>query len=677
MPAIPPTTAFALVALLIAGAPSGASPARDRAAPPPNPPDVLLITLDTTRADAVGAYGSAKAKTPHLDRLAARGLRYETALTASPLTLPAHASLMTGLAPPEHGLRDNGGTALGPGPKTLAQELRRRGYSTAAFVASRVLDRRFGLDRGFEHYDDRMAAERLGEYGYPERDAAAVTDSALSWLPTAPEKLPLFLWVHYYDPHAPYRAPGPGSSDDPQQAYAREVEYVDLHIGRLLEAFKKRRPHREVLTAVVGDHGEALGEHGERAHGIFLYRASLEVPLLLAGPSIPAGKTVSQTIATRRLAATLLHLTAGAAGRRTRPSPVPEDFGPPLPGLPGIAAPAPQPVYSETFLPSSAYGWSPLKAISDERWRLVVAPRPELFDLAQDPGETHNRIDDRRREARRLQRALERLEASFQEAEGSTVEIDAELAASLRSLGYAAGARKPPKSGLDPKDGILLLAQIEEAKALTRQRRFAEALSLLRELNRKSPDNVPFLGRLAFAQLQSGDAEAALTTYRRAVELNPRLDFLHFNLAKALRRSGKPEAALKELRITLELNPRFSEAWLNLAQMAQAAGDSTEERRILEEAVAAETTSALILTRLAQIEMAAREEEAAAMHLATATELLPDWSTAWLVRGQLALRRGDREAARKFLQLAATQAPASADGRAAQRLLEQIAASKP
>lgn len=672
-----PFTASAVLATLLAGAPPPAAAAGSSVPEGPSSrlPDVLLLTLDTTRADFLGCYGARAVKTPHLDGLATRGLRFERALAPSPLTLPSHASLMTGLAPPEHGLRDNGGAALGPGPRTLAEELRGRGYSTAAFLASRVLDRRFGLGRGFEHYDDRMAAERLGEYGYPERDARAVTDSALSWLETAGDR-PLLLWVHYYDPHAPYRAPGSASSGNPRRDYGREIEYMDHHLGRLLTALE-RRSGRRLLVAAVADHGEALGEHGERAHGIFLYRASLEVPLLLAGPGIPAGKTVAQTVGIQRLAATLLQLVAKAGPEGAGASPELSGFGPPLPGIPGIAAPAPLPVYSETWLPSTAYGWSPLKAVSDQRWRFIVAPRPELYDYLEDPGEARNRIQDRRREARRLQRALVRMEDSFRESEEAPAEVDAELAASLRSLGYAAGARNPPKSGLDPKDGIKLLARLEEAKELMGRNRMPEALALLEELNRKSPDNVPFLGRWAAARLQGGDVEGALATYRKAVELNPRLDFLHLNLAKAYRRLGRTEEARKELELTLELNPRFSEAWLTLAQMAQAAGDSRRERELLERAVAEETGSALILTRLAQIEMAAGELSAAEGRLAEATELLPAWPTGWLVRGQLALRRGNGASARRFLERAAALAPRSRDGQEARRLLQAMASPKP
>ncbi|MGH9464821.1 MAG: sulfatase, partial [Thermoanaerobaculia bacterium] len=353
---------------------------------PPERPSLLLVTLDTTRADHLGAYGATAAKTPVLDALARRGARWAQALTASPLTLPAHCSLLTGLQPPEHGVRDNGVAALPAEVPTLATALAEHGYVTAAVVASRVLDRRFGLDRGFATYDDRMVAESVGQYGYPERDARAVTDAALAWLagregdPGAAER-PWFLWVHYYDPHAPYRPPAAASLATEAERYAGEISWVDEQLERLLAALPAAGA--ATLVAVVGDHGESLGEHGETGHGIFLHQPSLRVPLLIAGPGVAPGTVVSETVATSRLAATLLGLLGSGAAAAP--------FGPPLPGIGLDASQAGDAaVYSETLLPATAYGWSALKAITDGEWRLVVAPRPQLYDLGADPGELVN-----------------------------------------------------------------------------------------------------------------------------------------------------------------------------------------------------------------------------------------------------------------------------------------------
>ena len=245
-------------------------------------PDVVLLTLDTTRADHVGRIVGGRPLTPALDALAQTGTRYARALAPAPLTLPAHCTLMTGRNPPEHGVRDNGSTRLPPEIPTLAEAFAARGYATGAFVSSLVLDRRFGLDRGFGVYDDALVAERTGEQGYPERDAAAVTDAALAWTSKLPPGSPRFLWVHYYDPHAPYQPPGSWTGASAGRRYAGEVAYMDREIGRLLASLPASPAGR--IVAVVGDHGEMLGEHGEKEHGIFLYRAALEVPLILSGP---------------------------------------------------------------------------------------------------------------------------------------------------------------------------------------------------------------------------------------------------------------------------------------------------------------------------------------------------------------------------------------------------------
>ena len=421
--------------------------------PQPRTASLLWITLDTTRDDSVGA-----SRTPNLEALARAGTRYARALTVAPLTLPAHCSLMTGLTPPEHGVRDNGIGSLPRDIPTLAEALAARGYVTAAFVSSRVLDHRFGLDRGFATYDDRMVAERIGEQGYPERDARAVTTAALAWAAALPPGRPFFLWVHYYDPHAPYEPPGDWRGQSAPRRYAGEIAYVDSEIGRLLRGLPESPGGR--LVAAVGDHGEMLGEHGEPEHGVLLYSASLSVPLILAGPSVPAGVVVPDVVGTRGLAATVLSLLGLSSDARR--------FGAPLPGV-GIAeAGAAAAVYSETFLPANTYGWSSLRCVTDGRWRFVEAPRPELYDLAADPTESDNLVSRRPEEAERLRRELSRFES--REPPAPSPRPDPELAASLRSLGYLSGASPSRACGLDPKDGIELLKRFRAGQTLDTRR---------------------------------------------------------------------------------------------------------------------------------------------------------------------------------------------------------------
>lgn len=673
-----------------------------------NRPNLVLVTLDTTRSDHLGCYGARAARTPVIDSLAAKGTRYARPIAPSPLTLPSHSTLMTGLDPPEHGMRDNGVGVLPASIPTLAHALSAQGYATAAFVASRVLDRRFGLARGFDYYDDHMAAEQIGEYGYPERDAGAVTSAATAWLArtfgSKPDR-PYFLWVHYYDAHAPYEPPVPWKGATVEGRYSGEIAYVDHELGRLLAALPGDGPQ---IVAVVGDHGESLGEHGEKEHGIFLYRANLEVPLILEGVGVPKGRVVAETVAARGLAASLLRLAGLRAASR--------DFGPPLPGLPISDEGAnPGVVYSETLMPATAFGWSALKAVSQERWRLILAPRPELFDFVGDPGESRNRLADRPEILARLKALLETRERAMRPRQTVSATPDPDVAASLRSLGYVSGASTTPDraviGGIDPKDGVLMLAELDEAKQAAAVGRTEPALRQLEDLARRSPRNVPFLSHLATAQFAAGLRDRAIETYGRALQLNPALDFLHVNLAQMLAEAGRVADAQREYEAGLQLNPRFAKAWMGLAELAMKDDpDGSKERRILARAVDAGTESSAVFTRLAQLDEAAGDMQSADQNLRRATELAPAWGVAWLVWGDLAERQSrtadaleryrrayEAEPAnatallragrllvkerrvdegRSLLERAAAVAPGSAEAQEARRWLEGLAAGR-
>ena len=616
----------ALVAALLLGGAVGA--ALSAGTPPPAAPNraapnLVLVTLDTTRADRLGCYGHRGARTPVLDRLAARGVRYAHAWAPTPLTLPSHATLLTGLLPPEHGLRDNGTAVLPATLPTIATVLAARGYATGAFVSSRVLDARFGLGRGFAVYDDRMAAERVGEYGYPERSAAAVTNAAVKWLAGIGGARPFFLWVHYYDPHAPYEPLPEFAHLNP---YDAELAAVDREIGRLLAALPGG--DRGHLVAAVGDHGESLGEHGERSHGLFLYRSALEVPLIVAAPGATGASAVERPVAVQDLAGHLLGLLGVETGA--------------LPDALRRRLGQRDTIYGETWMPLTAYGWSPLRALTAGRYRYIAARRPEIFDVAADPGETRNLAASPPQAARALPRELDRLERGWRKVEAAPAPLDAELAAALESLGYAGGSSATAESrdegDLDPKDGLPLLTRFESAKRRLDAGDARAAATELEQLVRASPDNVPFLTRLASAQLAAGNPERALAALGEAIERNPRLEFLHLQLAEtylALRRLGEAERAY---RVALRLNPRMAEAWIGLAQAVRQARGLGPARAVLAEGARAGAES----------------------------------STVWLELGRLDLDAGDTAAARAHLSEAMRTAPGSAAARAAQALLARL-----
>jgi choline-sulfatase len=634
------------------------------AGPPVAPalPDILLVTLDTTRADALGAYGGA-ARTPSLDGLAARGVRFEEALSAVPLTLPAHATLFTGLDPVEHGLRDNGAGRLAAGIPTLAEALRARGYATAGVIASRVLDRRFGLDRGFDRYEETMAAERLGEYGYPERPAAQVVDAALAWARTADPARPQFLWVHFYDPHAPYLPPAgapPGTPQDERSRYLAEVEIVDRELARLLGSLSSGpRAAQPRLVAAVGDHGESLGEHGEKEHGLLLTRAVLRVPLLLAGPGVPAGQTIRGPVATGRLAATLLDLVdrSGPAGG-TAASSIPERkkdsprgvAGAPLSLRGGNADSAP--VYHETLFPFSAFGWAPLYAITEGPLRFVLGPRPQLFDLRNDPNGLESDLGAGEGAARKLRKELKSLLDRKPFFPPSRVEPDAELAAALQSLGYLSGqsaqdpsARSAAAQRIDPSEGLVLQERFMNAKRQLAADDVAGALSVYERLTAESPGSVPFWMERAAAERRLGKFPEAIASLERARRLNPELDFLDLRLGETFLAAGRRPEAEAALRRALARNPRFAQAALALGELLGTSGRLADEERVVRDAVEAGTSSVFLLTRLAQIEVGRGDLAGADLHLAEATRLIPEFATAWKLWAEVARRQGRAEAA--------------------------------
>ncbi|MET0552897.1 MAG: sulfatase, partial [Vicinamibacteria bacterium] len=363
------------------------------------PRNVLLVTIDTLRADHVGAYGHAGAQTPHLDQLAANGMRFERATTVAPLTLPAHSSLLTGTFPGWHGVRDNGGFYLGEEQTTLAEVLRDRGFRTGGFVASFVLDRRWGTSQGFDRFFDEFDLDRFKDslgMDAIQRPGNEVVDRAVAWLGEDRERS-FFAWVHLYDPHTPYEAPEPYRSRFPatqEGAYDAEIAFADAQLGRLLGALGARR--KDTLIVVAGDHGEMLGERSEQTHGYFIYEPVTRVPLVLAGPGVPA-RVVPDQVRVVDVLPTLLSrlgIPAPAAVQGADLSPLARGERMSL-----LA-------HSESWYPRYHYGWSELRSVQDGRFKLIHAPRPELFDLQDDPHEARDLAREQPERVATLTRAL-------------------------------------------------------------------------------------------------------------------------------------------------------------------------------------------------------------------------------------------------------------------------------
>ncbi len=425
------------------------------AAPDPGErPNVLLITVDTLRPDALG-WISGGNSTPTLDRLASEGRAFSGAVSPAPLTLPAHASILTGLLPRSHGVRDNGQVFASPAP-TLAERFKAQGYSTAAFISGFPLARQFGLDRGFDLYDDTMTGSAGG---FVERRAADTSRAGAEWL--GKTRSPWFVWVHYYDPHDPYEPPRSYWKPGPRGAYDGEVSYTDHAIGLLLTASGGAGP-RNVLTVVTADHGESLGEHSENTHGYFVYDSTMLVPLVFHWPGHLAPGRSDLPVRLVDIAPTVLDL-AGVTGATLA------DGVSLLPTLIGKSQEIP-PAYLETQLPYIYFGWAPLRALRTPEWKLVAAPRPELYRLSDDPGENNNRFDQERPVVNRLAEQLRGFEA--RPAAAAAKAADSESLARLRSLGYLAAGESEgasvPAGLADPKDRIALRDLLTAAEGAMR-----------------------------------------------------------------------------------------------------------------------------------------------------------------------------------------------------------------
>jgi arylsulfatase A-like enzyme/Flp pilus assembly protein TadD len=558
----------------------------------PRARNVVLITLDTVRADHLGAYGGSPGLTPALDRLAAEGVLFEQATSAAPLTLPSHATILTGLLPHRHGLRVNGGDRLSEAIPTLATSLRSAGYRTGAFVAAAVLDHRFGLARGFDVYDDRILRSARSRGVEAERAGSAVADAALAWV-AEPRPEPFLLWVHLYDAHAPYEPPEPFRSRWSTRPYAGEIGFVDSQVGRLLAGLPATTAARTVV-AVVADHGEGLGEHGESTHGLLLYQSTLRVPWLLRAAGLTP-RRVTEPVSLADVAPTLLGLSdavdAGALGAT--------DGHDHSRALRSGEAPARAAVFAESRYPESL-GWSALVALRRGDWKYVASTSPradpgaELFDLRQDPGELANLAAARRRESAELRVLVEPLRA--EPTTRATGSLDAETRAALASLGYLAPATPPPATGADPRAKA---PQFERFQRATRARKggdLEEASSLLEPLVEQEPDNPVFLAELALVSRERGDARRAAELAGRAVEIAPRDAQAWYNLGMALQATGDFVAGERALRTAIRWDPSDPASHNALGVLEIERGDASAAEGEFAVAVAAEPLNTVYLS---------------------------------------------------------------------------------
>lgn len=563
--------------------------------PPAGSAPVLLITVDTLRADRLGCYGARRVRTPAMDALAADGVRFANALAQVPITLPSHAVILTGTYPMYNGVRDFTSPGLPPNVGLLAEAFQRHGYATAAFVSAFVLDSTWGLRRGFETYDDHFDPRQFETRnpGNIERRADATMDRLLAWLrprasnPAAQQ--PFFVWLHLYDPHSDYNPPEPYHTQYAGRLYDGEVAYVDSQLARLFSSLRTSGIYDRALIVLLSDHGESLGEHGEDEHGFFVYNSTLRVPLIF---KLPRGqgsmaRVIQPSVGTIDVAPTLLELL------RLRDSLSRQFQGTSLASLIlGKSVSSERPVYAETYYPHDSFGWSPLRALSTRRFHYIEAPRPEIYDLAADPDEKRNLYEQRHAESEALRSQLRDFErryaATASPAKGPPLAPETlEKLKSLGYLAYAAPAGPPATTGAlpDPKDRLKTFRSILRATDLASVGRLDESNALLKTVAIEEPRLylVPFMLAENAARARRG-AEAE-QQFLACLKLSPSFQQAVMGLARAYIAQGKGELARPWLELAVHENPHNFLAYHGLGLVARHERQNEEARRYFLKAI--------------------------------------------------------------------------------------------
>lgn len=605
----------------------------------PSRPNVLLISIDTLRADHIGSYGYAAAQTPTLDALAARGLRFSQATTVAPLTLPAHASLLTGTFPTFHGVRDNGQFYLDDSQTTLAEVLKANGYRTGGFVGAFVLDRRWGIAQGFDSYFDEFDLakyELAAGIDAAQRPAGEVVDRASAWI-SADRQKPFFAWVHLYDPHAPYAAPAEYAGRFPQTmegAYDAEVAYVDAQVARLLKAVEGRR----TLIVVVGDHGEALGDHQEQQHGFFVYDAVTQVPLVISGTTHADPRVVTDQVRIVDVMPTVLEEAAIAVPSSVQGrSLLPAGRGERMDLL----------ALSETWYPRYHYGWSELTAVRDGRYKLIAAPRRELYDLQNDPGELTNIAESNSQRADALERALREMTAATAGAakQQAPRSVDPEVEERLRALGYVGSSVSPrsleERRRGDPKDKIALYNLLKHAGTDSVAGRVDDAIEKVQRVLAEDPEVVEAHLMLGNLHTKARRQDQAIAAYQKALALDDSHENAAFALALAYKQADRLDAAEAGFARVLEMNPRSTKSQWQLADIWSRRGDFARAEKTLADALTKNVDRPAFLLKLGETQIQLSKLDEAEKNLREALRLKPDQATANYDLGVLYEARND------------------------------------
>lgn len=611
-------------------------------------PNLLLVTIDTVRADRIGAYGYSQAATPTIDALATSGVRFARAQSAAPLTGPSHSTILTGQLPPVHGVRDNVVFTLGSAHQTMATRLKAAGYETAAFVGGYPVAAAFGFGQGFDTFSENFRENQATAHG-AERPANEVADAAIAWL-TSRQAKPYFAWLHFYDAHAPYAPPAPYDATFKERPYDGEIAFVDAQLARVMATIRAGAGGGRTIVLVVADHGEALGEHSETTHAVLVYESTLRVPFIVAGPGVPPGRVVTSRVGTVDILPTVLSLLGLPAD--------PALAGRDLSGAFATDLLATQPLYAESLFGRLNCRWAPLRSWTREDWKLIDGAAVELFNLADDPGENRNMADVEPERVRRmrteLQTAIERLSPGGDAARPNPVTPEQEER--LRSLGYASGsgASGPLDTpGLpDPRTHIVLYDRAQAA-SLARGPETGRAIADLMQMVNADPGN-PFLyGTLASLSYRWGTLGLAARAFAKALELDPDRPTVRQSYGKLLRELGRYDDSERELRLAVEQSASDDvRVRASLADTLVAQGKLDEAATLVANEPASPGPQPELLAARARL-LVAQGRAAEAVPLLTTAASGPD-ADPWieLARLQLDLHdtRGARQAATEALK---------------------------
>ncbi|HEY3380402.1 MAG TPA: sulfatase-like hydrolase/transferase [Vicinamibacterales bacterium] len=641
-----------LVSVILAVLLLATTACRSSAPTPPVPatqPSVLLITIDTLRADRLGV-----GLTPTLDALARESVVFSRARSAVPLTLPSHATILSGLLPPHHGLRENGLYRFDRSRPTMASVLKARGYRTGAVVGAFVLDRQFGLDAGFDVYDDRIPRDPNATTSRleAERPARVVTDAALAVLdthliaaPTAaglsPSASPFFLWVHYYDPHSPYEPPPEYLARARGNPYNGEIAYVDAEITRLFDGLGQRRVFDQLVIVVAGDHGESLGEHGERTHGMLLYESAVRVPLIIRAPGRlkPAVRPDPASLAD--VAPTVLALVGG---------PAPTSDGSNL----ARTVSGDRELYAETNYPRAA-GWSPLQSLVAGQWKLIHSTSPELYDLDRDPNETRSMATERSALAAAMDARVRELATTASAARPVPTN---EVRERLRALGYvAASPTVTEQAGTNPAREVAAWGEFEDALSDITAGRAALALPRLKMLATRYPAAQVFSTTYAQAQMAAGRPSEALVTYRASVARWPGDAVLLHDLAVAAQAARQPAEALRAERAALVVDPNYPTAHNGVGLLLADGGRAADAAAAFEKAATLEPSNPSFWTNLGNARRELRDQTGATAAYQRALAVDPAWPDAANGMGVTLVQAGRAVEAVGWFEKALTRAP--------------------